>query len=108
MISELSNENKAWKIKGRISYFWEQLAPKTGEITNLDFIVVDEEVIADLHFFTIILYADIIKICRQLHKTTLQQKKSMLHYLIFNVCTGFYSLTFLTSPTGQIYTFFYT
>ncbi|KAK9668633.1 hypothetical protein RND81_13G073500 [Saponaria officinalis] len=43
MIGSITIANRSWHIKGRIIYSWEQIIPKTGEVTNLDFIITDSE-----------------------------------------------------------------
>ncbi|KAK9698408.1 hypothetical protein RND81_08G102200 [Saponaria officinalis] len=43
MIQSITTANRSWHIKGRIIYSWEQILPKTGEVTNLDFIITDSE-----------------------------------------------------------------
>ncbi|XP_074306513.1 uncharacterized protein LOC141641761 [Silene latifolia] len=43
MIGEINPEKGSWKIKGRIIYSWEQIVPKTTEVTILDFVITDSE-----------------------------------------------------------------
>ncbi|KAK9714970.1 hypothetical protein RND81_06G134300 [Saponaria officinalis] len=43
MIQSITTANRSWHIKGRIIYSWEQILPKTREVTNLDFIITDSE-----------------------------------------------------------------